>query len=227
MSETPSEPSDHELISRIRRKEEDMEAAKRAFQTFFDRHANYLYQSIRCANERLVGHAVDAEDIFQETFSKVWFKACQAFEKNRANSETSSDASTKAWLGEIANNLIKDELRRSRNVLPIDPGSDNEDLFVAAKSNDKLRAASAIEKLVANALSERDAAIVWFKSNAYNPATGKSEPDREELADFCKQWEITPDTLRQVYVRALKTLAITMTPVPQLNREATHAPTKR
>ncbi len=214
MNETPLEPPDHELISRMQRKEEDLEAAKRAFNIFYDRHATYVYQHLRYANEQLVGHGVDVEDLVQEAFGKVWLTACDRFSPSKANAD-SPTASTRAWLGKIVVNLIRDCLRRQDDVLPIDPSQENRDLFAAVESDDKVEAATALEQLVASTLSERDAAIVWFKINAYDPHTRKSEPDREELAHFCQRWDIKPEALRQVYLRALKTLQSAMATIPQ------------
>jgi len=215
VNKPPSELGDHELVSRIQRKEDDIEAAKRAFEVFFQRHVRYVYQSVRYANEQLVGFGVDAEDIVQEAFAKVWLTACHSYEPAKANAGMPSTASTRAWLGTIVSNLIRDRLRSPVRAVPVDPGPDNEDLFVTVDSEDKVEAAIALEQLVASTLSERDAEIVWFKINAYDPLTRKSEPDREALASFCQRWGIKPDTLRQVYLRALRTLEIALATIPQ------------
>ena len=69
-------------------------------------------------------------------------------------------------------------------------------------------------------LSERDAKVVWFKIQAYDPATGECEPDPAVVDAFCTENGIKPDHLRKIYSRARETLREALAPsVPFIYRQ--------
>lgn len=62
--------------------------------------------------QRMLNDAMEAEDIAQETFLRVW-KAADRWESGRAQVST--------WIGRIAINLCYDRLRKRREILSDDP----------------------------------------------------------------------------------------------------------
>lgn len=209
MNQTQAEPPDDELIRIIRKRETDVSAAKRAFTVFYDRHAQFLYRCVRNADQRLVGYGLGTADIVEETFEKVWLGAAKSYSLPLGLSPEEAARRTKQWLASIAHNLVKDKLRSRKYSLPIDPG-ENEQLFTG-DPNLVVPHLNLIE-LVATTLSVRDAAIVWFKVGHYDAETRRSQPPPEELEVFCRDWNLTPATLRKAYERALATLRLAFSP---------------
>jgi RNA polymerase sigma-70 factor (ECF subfamily) len=91
---TASDVSDEVLINRCRRGDE------RSFDILFDRYKARIYSFIL----RFVKDQKTAEDMFQETFIRVFRKA--RYFRHRAKFST--------WLYTIAANLCKDELKKRR-----------------------------------------------------------------------------------------------------------------
>jgi DNA-directed RNA polymerase specialized sigma24 family protein len=79
VNDTQSEPPDEELIRRIQRKKDDFASSAAAFEILYRRHIQFLYRCVRHADQRLVGFAIGAEDIVDETFAKVWLTAADSF----------------------------------------------------------------------------------------------------------------------------------------------------
>lgn len=206
MIEPPLEPTDEELIRRIRHKR-DLLSANSAFTTFYNRHIQFLFRCVRHADRQLVGYGMGTDDIVEETFANVWQSATDSFCLPSGLSPEAASRLTRQWLLTIARNLVKDKLKSRRHHLPIDPTGENERLF--AREEDLCPATPHIQLMdaVAAALSERDAAIVWFKIRYYNPETRQSQPPSEELDAFCREWVISPAALRKAYERALATLS--------------------
>lgn len=217
MNESPPEPPDEELIAAMGRQKEDLQAAKTAFRIFFNRHRDYIIHHMRRVNGRLAGYGLGVEDVVQEVFSRVWKSGHKSFKPERRTSGACPLASTRSWLTTITLRIVENIIRRRSKVDPIDP-VDNEDLFVEPSSETRVRHAISVQQLVQKALSETDAAIVWFKMRFYNPATGESQPPRDELADFLARYELTDAAFRKRYSRAIQTLQAAETPTPLTTR---------
>jgi len=207
VNDTQSEPTDEELIQRMRRKEEDEASAVNAFTAFYRRHIQFLYRCAANADRRLVGYALGAEDSVEETFTKVWESGADSFTSPEGLDPEVASLRCKRWLSQIARNLVKDKLKSGRNVLPIDPGGENESLFGEPERVETVNRCVGIRQVVTMTLSERDAAIVWFKIRYYDPDTGKSQPPPNAQDAFCKEWDIAPTTLRKAYDRALSAIS--------------------
>lgn len=215
MSEAQVEPPDEELIRNIREKERDIGAAKRAFAVFYDRHVQFVFRCVRDADKQLVGYGLGTDDIVEETFAKVWSSGANSYRPVGSFSPDAACLRTRQWLASIACNLVKQTLRSRKHVLPVDPGGENEELFAATPPPTSAAAHVQLMQVVASSLSERDAAIVWFKIGHYNTETRQSQPPPDELKAFCKEWSIAPPALRKAYERALVTLreALSCSPV--------------
>lgn len=206
MNESQSKPPDAELIAAMGRQKEDLEGAKAAFCIFFDRHCDYLVNHLKRINSRLVGYGFDIEDVVQEVFDRLWLKGHRSFNAQKRANGASSTASTRAWLTTITLRVAKNWIRDGRLASPTDP-ADNEDLFAEPTAELRVSNAIAIQRIVETSLKKIDAEIVWFKMRFYDPETRDSRPDREELAAFLAEHNLTDAAFRQRYSRAMKTLA--------------------
>lgn len=214
MYDTQSEPPDEELLQRMRRKNEDCAAAREAWGVFYLRHVQFLYCCVANADRILVGFAIGTEDIVEQTFTKVWESAADSFCLPEGLDRGAATLCCKAWLATIARNLVRDKLRSRKND-PIDP-DENVALFAALEADEAVVQCLGIHQLVTRTLSERDAAIVWFKIRYYDPETKKSQPPHDAHDAFCKEWSITPGTLRKAYERSLTALSEAYTTIPRL-----------
>ena len=217
MNDTQTEPPDEELIRRIQRKKDDFSTSVTAFTIFYDRHVQFLYRCVRHADQRLVGFAIGAEDIVEETFTKVWLTAADSFSFSDGLPPEEANLRCAQWLASIACNLVKDKLKSRKNVFPIDPGGENEALFAEPEPVAVVARCVEIHQAVTMTLSERDAAIVWFKVGYYDPETGQSQPPRSAQDAFCKEWGITSATLRKAYERALSAIGKACTTTTRSN----------
>lgn len=211
MNEAQAEPPDEELIRKIRDKEDDFRSAEEAFTIFYERHVQFLYRCVVNAERRLVGFGIGAEDIVIETFEKLWRGATTSFSQAPGLSPDDASLRAKKWLTSIACNLIKDKLRSRKHVLPFDPG-ENEELFAEGVNCDSALAHLQLVELVTSTLSERDAAVVWFKIRHYDPDTRQSQPPAEDLGAFCLKWQLSPAALRKAYGRAIAALRSALSP---------------
>jgi DNA-directed RNA polymerase specialized sigma24 family protein len=207
MNDIP-EPPDEELLQRMRRKQEDFPAAREAWGVFFKRHVQFLYRCVASADRVLAGRGIGTDDIVEATFTKVWESAADGFRIPDGLAPEAAGCCCQAWLATIARNLVRDKLKTRKPEL-VDP-DEKEELF--PQPGTPVEQCLGMYDLVAGTLSERDAAIIWFKIRYYNPGTGQSQPPREVHDAFCREWGITPDVLRKAYDRALKLLAEAYTP---------------
>lgn len=206
MLEAQAEPPDEELVSKIRSKKVDSAAAERAFIAFYDRHVQFVWRCVRNADKQLTGYGLGVDDIVEETFFRVWSGGADSFSPISNLAPESACLRVRRWLATIARNLVKDKLRSRDHVLPFDPTGENEELFSTGTACGAATPHLQLLQLVTSCLSERDAAIVWFKIGYYNPETRQSQPPPDMLDSFCKEWNIEPPALRQAYDRALVTL---------------------
>lgn len=213
MNDTASEPPDEELLQYIRRKQEDFSAARVAWGVFYARHVQFVYRCVFNADRVLAGCGLGTDDIVTETFTKVWETGADSFRVPDGLAPEEAGLCSKGWLATIARNLVRDKLR-SRRPDQVDP-DEHEELFPAPDAVDVVQQCLGIHQLVTRTLSERDAAIVWFKIQHYDPDTGLSQPPRDVHDAFCKEWRITPEVLRQAYGRALKLLCEAYTKTPR------------
>lgn len=204
MSDTQPEPPDDDLIQMIRRKDD---AAQSAFATFYRRHIQFLFRCVRHADKQLVGYGLGTADIVEETFANVWHSGANSYCASSGLSAEAASARTRQWLATIARNLVKDKLRSRQHQLPIDPTGENEALFATEEVPCPATRHIQLIQVVSAVLSQRDAAIVWFKMRYYDPETQQSQPPPKELDAFCKEWAISPAALRKAYERALATLS--------------------
>ncbi len=104
MNETHEQPTDEALAERARAGD------TRAFEMLVKRYQQPLFNYIR----RMIGNASDAEDLFQDTFMKVY----SHLERFRP------EGSFRGWLYRIATNTCRDALRRRklRRAFSLDTG---------------------------------------------------------------------------------------------------------
>jgi DNA-directed RNA polymerase specialized sigma24 family protein len=209
MNESATEPPDHELLQRIGNRLDDSLAAEAAFTLFFERHRDYVFAQVGYAKRKLGLKGIDETDFCLGVFRRVWESGGKSYSANRANESVCERLSVRAWLGTIAKNLLREELRERAKVF--EPSVETYGL-VDDLDNDPKQTFGAVELIqaVESLLSDRDARVVWFKIGAYDPVNGNAEPDAEAVQKFCEENGISASNLRKIYSRAIKTLQASM-----------------
>ena len=172
-----------------------------------------MLDQVRNIASRLRAKTLDEEDFVVRVFGKVWEDGCQTFRADTAGTMAEQRRRTRAWLGTILRNLLLDELRSRRGVMEFVNDAGTEKQTIAENDREPVSEAAQLIQLVGSTLSERDAKVVWFKIDAYSPATRNAEPDAADVDKFCSEIGISPEHLRKIYSRAIKTLRDLMAPI--------------
>ncbi len=114
------EISDQELVKVYQKKSD-----QRAFRTLLDRHKNKIYSYIYS----MVGRADVANDIFQETFTKVITKLDDTYNEQ---------GKWIAWVMRIAHNATIDYLRKQKRFIDVNSNTDDNDDFYERLPDEKL-----------------------------------------------------------------------------------------
>lgn len=117
---SPGTIDDHELVQRYR-KNNDQEA----FKILLDRHQSKIYSYIYS----MVGNADIANDIFQETFTKVITKMDETYNEQ---------GKWIAWVMRIAHNATIDYLRKKKRFVDVNAQDDPEYDFYDRLSDESL-----------------------------------------------------------------------------------------
>lgn len=219
MNESAAEPPDHLLLQQMGERERSPAIAGRAFEIFYDRHKDHVYDQACYIKRKFRMKQLDEADFVCQVFRKVWQSACKTYSREKSNDEVEERLSVRAWLGRMMKNLLLDEIGARAKVQTHDDGvelttsSDFLDEFTTQDPSELIHVVNTV-------LSERDAKVVWFKIEAYDPATGQCEPDPSAVEAFCFENSITPEYLRKIYSRAIATLREAMAPsVPLIHRQ--------
>lgn len=114
------ELTDQELVKVYQKKSD-----QRAFRTLLDRHKNKIYSYIYS----MVGRADVANDIFQETFTKVITKLDDTYNEQ---------GKWIAWVMRIAHNATIDYLRKQKRFIDVNSNTDDNDDFYERLPDEKL-----------------------------------------------------------------------------------------
>lgn len=114
------ELTDQELV-KVYQKRND----QRAFRTLLDRHKNKIYSYIYS----MVGRADVANDIFQETFTKVITKLDDTYNEQ---------GKWIAWVMRIAHNATIDYLRKQKRFIDVNSNTEENDDFYERLPDEKL-----------------------------------------------------------------------------------------
>ncbi len=90
---------------------EDQALAREALRTLHARHYGYLLGVLEGFSENVGTVVIDPEEFAVRTFKKA-FQVADKFCDRSNGDPTKGEAQVKAWLGEIARNLARDELDR-------------------------------------------------------------------------------------------------------------------
>lgn len=198
MPTSPSPTSDGELFETIARGEpsDQVRAAKREL---YERHAAFLFAVLSRKAHRLLSLCSWApEDLLQETFTRA-FDHAGSFREEPGLGPTQGRQRTRAWLGRIAERLLADSLRGSREVLGVpnlesvaDPGPPS------SGSQGALLVREALAQL-----TERERDVLRVSALYMRVGETHQRLPNEVAAELGRRWDISNDNVRAIRHRAL------------------------
>jgi RNA polymerase sigma factor (sigma-70 family) len=194
-----TELNDEELLIEVAAGDsEDKEAA---FNEFYNRHATYLYSACeRCLGQYGQG-ILEVDDIFTITMQK----ACKKAHTFRSNGDTDPEVlrrKVRAWLGTIAENVLRDRLRSRLETEDKDP-----ETLAEISADDSRQVDSEEIQLVRDAiqsLNEREQQVIWAFAQFYRLGAGQQRIPSDQLDELVRSLRTTKENLRQIRSRGLR-----------------------
>ncbi|MCA9630964.1 MAG: sigma-70 family RNA polymerase sigma factor [Myxococcales bacterium] len=180
---------------------------------FYSRHVHYLYAVLVKQQHRLrrvVG--ISAEDLVQDTFHRAFSRA-HTFSANAIDDPEHLRRRTRAWLGRIAQNLLIDAVRQSREI---SDSASLEQLEAQAPpssrpSPDSARATGDLRPsermtLAFQRLSEREQDVLRVSALYYRAGDDHQRLPNDVSQELARRWQTTNENIRAIRSRALKKL---------------------
>lgn len=197
------EPEDDaRLLARIA---ERGPAARREMQTFYGRHARYLYAVVRKQCQSLGVTPAEAEDLLHDTFQRA-FEHAASFRPSVAETELEQQRWTRAWLGKIARNLLLALLKARPETLTSDMDSETEPNRDSDPPSHQVRRLRAVEGALAS-LSEREQDVLRVTAMYYRATNAHQRLPNEVSEELAARWQTTNENIRAIRSRALKRVA--------------------
>lgn len=186
--------------------------ADAAWAEFYVRHKDYLYAVLLRAHGRQMGEARLIE-IVQDTFLRAHARAA-TFQVDETCGPERSRHRVRAWLGVIAENIIRDSFRGEPQVVFMsetdleaehDRRSPNRDLGAAS--------ASVTMRKFRNALSEltpRDQEVLRVTGMWYQPNQRQQRLPNHVMKQLAADLGTTSENIRQIRLRAIRAIRKSM-----------------
>jgi RNA polymerase sigma factor (sigma-70 family) len=197
-----SQESDEDLLVYMTMRDDDPSAANQAWEVFYLRHADYLYE--RCCR---LAHGILADsgpaDLVQETFIRAYEKAAK-FNAGGVTDPGRLRLRVRAWLGKIAQNIFRDMLRgrKRESELSVD-GQDLESLPEQQPSPAPLTSNSKLLDEAIDSLSEKKQHILRVTFQYNQPGRKHQRLPNHVAEDLARTYKTTSDNIRQLRRRAL------------------------
>lgn len=176
-----------------------------AFDAFYRRHTPYFYAICHDVVNRYKVGVCEVDDLFQATMLKALQRASTfKMEKFTAKPEDMEHAAD-AWLGAIAENLLKDWLSARPLCVPLDPESLAEDGGCPAADDQPYGEDSEDAVLVRQAietLSPNEQKVIWVTSLFYKRSEHQRTPSKD-LDKIVQSLQTSRANFRKIRERAL------------------------
>ncbi|PYR95472.1 MAG: hypothetical protein DMF84_00830 [Acidobacteria bacterium] len=176
-----------------------------AWEEFYSRHKAYLYNVLVRARAHQIGDA-RITDVVQETFIRAYERA-STYRADAAAGVDGSRRRARAWLGGIAENIIRDGFRGQPQVVFME-GTELEEKHDQAVEygGDGLtpeldRFAAALAKL-----SAREQEVLRVTSFWYQPGKAQQRLPNAVMNELAASLGTTPANVRQIRARGMRTL---------------------
>ncbi|MBD3636596.1 MAG: sigma-70 family RNA polymerase sigma factor [Crocinitomicaceae bacterium] len=190
--------------------------AKESFAEFFERYKGFLIKVCRKCCYSFDSSDQLADDVFQNTFIKVYHKA-QTFKLKDPESTQNAENEIKAWLSRIAYHELINFLRENPDEKNLsNPFRQKSSDFAEIAEVDNLSElkedykSTSIEKNILDQalglLTEREKYILLTYMQYFDPNQPLGHLPDDVLNGLCVKFEISPENARQIKRRSLKKL---------------------
>jgi RNA polymerase sigma factor (sigma-70 family) len=204
-----SQESDVDLLTLISWRKEDNDGARRAFGEFYSRYFKLLTCiCMRKYRKQIGDHEI--EDLVNTTFLRVFESAATKF-KTSETDFTKLRHHIGAWLGKIAHNLFRMQLR-GKNLSVVlfendfDPPTTDFDPTLTEEDEISPEYVALCKRLqkVLDALTDQERDILLTRFENYHGSGGKEQFRSDDLERLANDWELTKDHVRQIYHRTFQ-----------------------
>lgn len=195
--------SDADLLGFMGMKEAEPNAARDAFAEFYFRHVRWLYAAVckrRVAN--LIGGEEGAKDVTQETFRRSYLGA-HTFDSGGSADPDTVRRRIRAWLGGIANNVIRDSLRSPDGMSHAVPISELLNEPIASPQTMTSPKVTLVRDAL-ETLGEREKDVVLEAAYHFKLGERHQRLSNETSAALAERWNTTPENIRAIRSRAFK-----------------------
>ncbi len=194
--------TDEDLLVLMSWKAEDLQIAQAACGEFYKRHSEYLFRRLIKHRDSLGDHGV--EDLVLDTFRR-------AFEKAHTYKRTGLDASVgtrnvRAWLGAVAHNLLRDQLKHPQVVLKLVGDWEPYDEIAAPGTDSPDGAEDRLVQEALATLSDRERRIIDVTMQYYAPGEKNQRLPNGIAEELAAALETSVENLRQIRKRAFDKL---------------------
>jgi RNA polymerase sigma factor (sigma-70 family) len=195
----------------LRRMAEGGHGSKRglgAWAEFYNRHKAYLYAVLTRAHGKDIGEARVTE-IVQDAFVRAYQRAQTYRPDGSAQNDDAGRKQARAWLGRIADNILRDSFRREPQVVFMDESEleAKHDQTVQEESDSPPPSAGALkfERALAQ-LTTREQEVLRVTGFWYERGQRQQRLPNSVMAKLTADLNTTPENIRQIRARATKKL---------------------
>lgn len=201
--------TDADLLVYMTMRKDDAGLARRAWNEFHGRHVEYLYKVCR-RYHAVIGGDAGVRDLVQDTFVRVYEKA-DLFNPEGAKDSDAIRIRVRAWMGQIAANLLRSALRSDRKLPAIKlEQQDWQDVSEGTPDGDGV--AADVSKLTLyqwalNGLSTKEREVLRLTGLYWQPGRKNQKLPNGKAEEAAKSLGTTPEGMRQIRKRALAQIA--------------------
>jgi RNA polymerase sigma factor (sigma-70 family) len=208
MAPHSEEIPDFELIRRMADHGLDSSEAREAWSFFYIRHHQFLRRACSSRHGYLLGLA-GVKDIVQDAFINA-FNGAQTFDHAEQCGAPEQELKCRRWLLAIAHNLVRDRYRGQPEVRLVNDAelealagvSDGDPGQIEAPQSERLRLLKSGFELLSDAeQTVLRATMLWWQADRQHQRMPESA-----MQQLSKQIGKSPDTIRQMKLRALRKL---------------------
>ena len=199
----PDDFTDFELLRQMA--DSDAGIAREAWATFYVQHQLFLHRTCLCDHAWSLG-VETVKEIVQDTFVKA-FKSAPSFDTSETCEPEVQQRKVRAWLSQIAENLIRDRFRGQPEIDLVDEGeidalSDNEPRHNDLPESEKLR----LLRLGFESLSDVEQTVLRATMFWWRAGERYQRMPNSAVQQLSEQTGKTPENIRQIRIRAMNKL---------------------
>jgi RNA polymerase sigma factor (sigma-70 family) len=200
---TFSKLSDGELLHVLASEGRESPRVQAAWNEFYTRHVDYLYRVCMRAHRARIGEG-KVGDVVHDTFIRAYERAA-TYEEPEAAEDGLRHRQIRAWLGQIANNIVMDLFRREPQISFVDDKELQEVQVREEEPNESCGRLKLLEEALDN-LSDREQDVLRATAQWYVPGQKQQRMPNSEMKRLAADLQTSAANIRQIRLRAIRKL---------------------